>query len=137
MNKYKSILLVEDDEVDVMTLKRVFRKISVDNPLYVCSDGEKVLDWLGEHRKEKPGLILLDLNMPRMNGLEFLHMLKKDKDLQVIPVVVLTTSADLNDQAESFRNNVAGYMLKSIDYQEFILSMTVIRDYWQQSELCY
>lgn len=137
MNKYKSILLVEDDAVDVMTLKRVFRKIAVENPLHVCSDGEKALDWLSKHRKEKPGLILLDLNMPRMNGLEFLRTLKEDEDLRVIPVVVLTTSADPNDRAESFLNNAAGYMLKSIDYQEFIHNMTVIRDYWRQSELSY
>ena len=137
MKKNKSILLVEDDSVDVMTLKRVFKKIRVKNPLHVCGNGEEALQWLEQNKADKPGLILLDLNMPRMNGLEFLKVVKKDEALKIIPIVVLTTSSDPMDRQESFKSNVAGYMLKSLNHEEYLQTIGFIRDYWKRSELAY
>ena len=120
-----------------MTLKRVFKKIKVRNSLHVCGNGEEALQWLEENKKNKPGLILLDLNMPRMNGLEFLKIIKGNEDLKIIPLVVLTTSSDPTDRQESFNSSIAGYMLKSIDRKEYLQTIGFIRDYWERSELAY
>lgn len=137
MKDDKSILLVEDDKIDIMTLKRVFKKIQVKNPLFVCRDGEEALQWLQSHKKNRPGLILLDLNMPRMNGLEFLKVIKQDASLKIIPIVVLTTSTDTTDLEKSYQSNIAGYMQKSINHDEYIQTIGSIRDYWKRSELAY
>ena len=102
--KLLHILLVDDDAVDVMNVQRAFKRNNILNPLYVASDGLEALATLrGEGREKIPGerrLILLDLNMPRMNGLEFLRELREDPDLRHLTVVVLTTSDDLDDEVE-------------------------------------
>lgn len=137
MKDNKNILLVEDDRIDAITVKRVFKKLDITNPLIICENGEEALSWLEEPDNELPGLILLDLNMPRMGGLEFLKILKKKEKYQMIPVVILTTSADPNDRKESFKNAASGYMLKSVDHKEFIETFSCIKNYWKISELAY
>lgn len=137
MKPDKPILLVEDDTVDAMMVKKAFRQLSIAHPLIIKENGEQALEWLRSKPESMPGLILLDLNMPRMNGLEFLKVAKADDELKVIPVVVLTTSEDQQDRVESFSHSVAGYMIKSFDYNEFLETIKGINQYWDMSERAY
>ena len=135
MRSQKPILLVEDDEVDVLTIKRAFKEIRVANHVEVAGDGEDALDVLKHPGQERPCLILLDLNMPRITGLEFLRIVKSDAQLKRIPVVVLTTSTDEQDKIESFNLGAAGYMVKPVDYRQFVEVVRTIDRYWTVSEL--
>lgn len=135
MRSTKPILLVEDDEVDAMTVERALKDIHVTNPLHIASDGEEALAHLRSPGRVKPCLILLDLNMPRMDGIEFLRVAKRDATMKHIPVVVLTSSSEEQDKTESFGLGVAGYMLKPVDYQQFVEVVRTIDMYWTLSEL--
>ena len=129
--KILHILLVEDDEVDVMNVRRSFDKNKITNPLYVAFNGIQALEMLrtGEVPKNRR-LVLLDLNMPRMNGIEFLRELRKDSDLRAIPVVVLTTSDAEKDKIEAFDLNVAGYLVKPVTFPGFAELMATLNKYW-------
>lgn len=135
MHSSKPILLVEDDQVDAMTVKRALKEIHVTNPVDTVENGEDALSFLKDPQNERPGIILLDLNMPRMNGIEFLTIAKQDEDLKRIPVVVLTTSREEQDKVDSFNLGVAGYMIKPVDYQQFVEVVKTIDLYWTLSEL--
>jgi len=135
MKNNRSILLVEDDVVDMMSVKRALKDIKVTNPLIHVENGVDALEYLKSHENEQPAIILLDLNMPKMNGLEFLTIMKKDDHLKRIPVIVLTTSQGELDKVQSFDLGVAGYMIKPVDYQQFVDVMRTIRLYWTLSEL--
>lgn len=131
-----NILLVEDDEVDVLTVKRAFDKNHITNPLFVASDGVEALDKLRDSELPKGRrLVLLDLNMPRMNGIEFLRELRKDPELALTPVVVLTTSNDDQDKVEAYNLNVAGYLLKPVTFTNFCDVMVTLNKYWSLVEL--
>jgi CheY-like chemotaxis protein len=134
MNSDQPLLLVEDDRVDAMTVRRSLRELDSPNPLHHVTNGEEALAFLRDPAKPRPGLILLDINMPRMNGIEFLEHAKNDPELCSIPVVVLTTSKDEADRYNSFSKNIAGYMVKPVDYEQFVEVMRKIRDYWMLSE---
>ncbi|MBI5767322.1 MAG: response regulator [Verrucomicrobia bacterium] len=134
MKNSASILLVEDDLVDVMTVRRALQELRVTNPLHVVHDGEEALAWLRRPGQPAPGVILLDLNMPRMNGLEFLEVAKQDPHLRRLPVVVLTTSKEEHDRVRSFQLSVAGYMVKPVDYRQFVEVIRTIQLYWTLSE---
>lgn len=134
MANYKPVLLVEDDRVDAMTVKRAIRQIKMQHPMVHAENGEEALEYLQNSANEKPWIILLDLNMPKMNGIEFLEIAKKDPELQSIPVIVLTTSKEQQDRIESFRFGVAGYMIKPVDYSQFVEMMEAIKMYWSLSE---
>jgi CheY-like chemotaxis protein len=135
MNCTRPILLVEDDEVDAMTIVRALKEIKVTNPLETTSDGEEALALLKDASRETPCIILLDLNLPRMNGIEFLKVVKQDKALRRIPVVVLTSSREEKDKVDSFELGVAGYMVKPVDYLQFVRVVKAIDLYWTLSEL--
>ena len=135
MRGHKPIMLVEDNQVDVMTVQRALKDLNVTNRLAIASDGEEALAYLRDAENEKPCVILLDINMPRMNGIEFLREAKQDKKLRRIPVVVLTTSGEEQDKVDSFDLSVAGYILKPVDYQHFVEAMKTIDMYWSLSEL--
>ena len=128
-------MLVEDDTVDVMTVKRALKDINITNHLIVASDGEGALSYLRDERNKRPGIILLDINMPRMNGIEFLAAAKKNGLLKSIPVVVLTTSREDQDKVDSFDLGVSGYMVKPVSYAQFVEVMKTINLYWTLSEL--
>ncbi len=130
-----SILLVEDDRVDIMTVKRALKDLKITNPLNITRNGEEALAFLQDERNQRPSIILLDLNMPRMNGLEFLKIIKQDKTLRRIPVIVLTTSEEEQDRIESFDLSIAGYMIKPVDYLKFVEIMKTIHLYWTLSKL--
>ena len=135
MRNSKPILLVEDDRVDAMTVQRAFKELKVTNRLVHSTNGEQALEYLRTDGNNKTCLILLDLNMPRMDGIEFLRIIKSDEVLKRIPVVVLTTSKDRQDIIETFKLNVAGYMVKAVDYKKFVEMIRTINLYWTQSEL--
>jgi CheY-like chemotaxis protein len=135
MKNSKPILLVEDDNVDAMTVQRAFKDLKVTNPLAHAINGEEALDYLRNESNAKPCVILLDLNMPKMNGTEFLKIAKADKTLKKIPVVVLTTSQEEQDIIESFNLCVAGYIVKPVDYKKFVEAIRTIDLYWTLSEL--
>lgn len=134
-----NILLVDDDEVDVMNVRRAFKKNNILNPLYVATNGLEALDMLrgrGEHpMPPNRRLILLDLNMPKMNGLEFLRALRADPELRSLMVIVLTTSSDERDKIEAYNLNVAGYIVKPVTFLSFVEAMAALNKYWSINEL--
>lgn len=136
VEKALNILLVEDDQVDVMNVKRAFDKNRIANPLYVAADGVEAMELLkaGKIPRERR-IILLDLNMPRMSGIEFLRALRADPDLALTPVVVLTTSDDERDKINAYNLNVAGYLLKPVTFVNFVEVMAALNKYWTLVEL--
>ncbi|HCL00070.1 MAG TPA: two-component system response regulator [Candidatus Marinimicrobia bacterium] len=135
MKSKKNILLVEDDRIDVMTVKRALKDINVTNKLDIVNNGEEAIEFLRDKNNDRPCIILLDLNMPRMNGIEFLKAAREEKLLDKIPVVILTTSQEEQDKVESFKLTVSGYMIKPVDYQQFVETIKTINLYWTLSEL--
>ena len=131
----KPILLVEDDQVDTMTVTRALKEIHVTNKLMHVENGEEALDYLQDSTSDKPCIMLLDLNMPIMNGIELLKVVKNDQQLKRIPVVVLTTSEEQQDKVNSFNLGIAGYMTKPVDYRKFVEIMRSIDAYWTMSEM--
>lgn len=131
-----NILLVEDDEVDVMNVRRAFERNNVSNPLYVAGNGLEALEMLRDGTvPSERRLILLDLNMPKMNGIEFLQALRADPELASAPVVVLTTSNDDQDKIDAYNLNVAGYLLKPVTFSNFCERMTTLNKYWTLVEM--
>ena len=135
MRNNKPIMLVEDDQIDVMSVKRALQELNVTNTLNVVGDGLEALEFLRDPANVSPCIILLDLQMPRMGGIEFLQVIKQDDVLKSIPVVVLTTSDEDQDKVASFKLSVAGYIIKPVDYRQFVEAMRTIRLYWTLSEL--
>jgi CheY-like chemotaxis protein len=130
-----TIFLVEDDEVDVMNVRRAFKQHHIVNPLFVASDGIEALAKLrnGEIPKERR-IVLLDLNMPRMSGIEFLREIRKDPDLYSTTVVVLTTSKHDQDVIDAYNLNVAGYLVKPVTFDNFCALMAALEKYWSLVE---
>ena len=136
MKSKKSIMLVEDDLVDTMTVKRALKEIKVTNGIVTAENGEEALKYLNNEENELPCIILLDLNMPRMNGIEFLHAIKKIVRLKRKQVIVLTTSGKAQKyRINSFNLGIAGYMMKPVDYLQFVEVVKAIDLYWSLSEL--
>lgn len=137
--KLFTILLVEDDEVDVMNVKRAFRKNNLKNALLVATNGLEALQILrGENGHEKiqgPTIVLTDINMPKMNGIELLRELRADEELRALRVFVLTTSDDDRDKLDAFKLNVAGYILKPLSFDRFVEAVATLNQYWELCEL--
>jgi len=132
------ILLVEDDSIDVKAFQRAMSKLKITNPVAIARDGVEAWEYL-QHSitdpdEEAPSLVILDINMPRMNGLELLTKIRADKSLHHLIVFVLTTSNDEKDKFEAFNMNVAGYMLKSDMGNSFIRAVELIDSYWRVVE---
>jgi CheY-like chemotaxis protein len=130
-DKLLNILLVEDDHVDVLTVQRAFKRNNIANPIWLASNGIEALELLRsgtvpEHRR----LILLDLNMPKMNGIEFLRELRADPKLASSSVVVLTTSNQEQDRLAAYDLNVAGYLIKPVTFPNFVQLMSAMNKYW-------
>ena len=134
-----NILLVEDDEVDVMAIKRAFRELKIANPITEAKDGIEAFEILrgvnGYVPIPRPLIILLDLNMPRMGGMEFLDELRKDPNLHRCVVFVMTTSADERDRVRAYDKNVAGYVLKHDLGRSFLDAIAMLQHYWRVVEL--
>ena len=130
------ILLVEDDQIDQMNVKRAFERNKIMNPLYIAENGLEALEMLRDGRvPDERRLILLDLNMPKMNGIEFLRSLRADEKLSPIPVVVLTTSNDEQDKVNAYNLNVAGYLLKPVTFTNFVELTAALNKYWTLVEM--
>ena len=135
MRNSRPLLLVEDDHVDAMSVERALKDLNITNPLIHSVNGEQALEYLRTESNKKPCVMLLDLNMPKMNGIEFLKVIKTDERLKKIPIIVLTTSNEDQDIVSSFELSVAGYMVKSVDYEKFVEAIRIINLYWSLSEL--
>lgn len=120
MRSLKPIMLVEDDAADVLIIKRALRELKIDNELVNAGDGEEALEYLKNEGNERPCIILLDLNMPKMNGIEFLEVAKADNELKTIPVIALTTSESSQDITKCFSLGIVGYIVKPVDYKKFV-----------------
>lgn len=139
-DKLTNLLLVDDDDVDVMIVQRAFQKNNITNRLYVAANGVEALSMLRNGGKPPlipptRRLILLDLNMPKMGGIEFLRELRADPDLRKIPVIVLTTSNEEKDKLEAYNLNVAGYIVKPVTFTKFVEVMATVNKYWMLSEM--
>ena len=132
--KLINILLVEDDEVDIMNVQRAFRKNKINNPLFIAHNGLEALEMLRSGNIPKPHVILLDINMPKMNGLEFLQELRLDENLKRISIFVMTTSNEESDIINAYNLNVAGYILKPLSFEKFLNSMSTLNSYWKLCE---
>ncbi len=130
-----SILLVDDDRIDVMMFKRAFEDLKITNPLIHLTDCKEALEYLKNEDNEKPWVVLADLNTPRMSGLEFLTAVKADDALKQIIVIILSGSDDEEDIAESFRLGAAGYIVKPPDYNKLVEMIRTIHAYWTLSKL--
>ena len=132
-DKTITIVLIEDDIIDVEAIQRGFRKHKIANPFLTAPDGMAGLKLLREG-VNKPYLILLDLNMPRMNGIEFLKELRQDDNLKNSIVFVLTTSNDDRDRWAAYEQNIAGYLLKSQAGKDFLHVIEMLDMYWRYVE---
>ncbi len=137
MRNGSPMLIVEDNETDVMCIMRAFEKNGVTKPIVTAANGEEALAYLnGDASNESgsgvrtPNLILLDLNMPIMNGFEFLDAIKRDDRFRAIPVIVLTSSTSKVDMNDSYKNSVAGYIEKPLDPEEYSEIIKILDQYW-------
>ncbi len=133
--KQVSIFIIDDDEVDVQSFKRTFVKLKIANPIYRARDGVEALEMLKMKTVPGPYIILLDINMPRMNGLEFLGELRKDPLLTMAVVFILTTSVADEDIFEAYRLHVAGYIPKQEMDSQFLTVVSFLDHYWRVVEL--
>lgn len=128
-----TILLVEDDEVDIKALRRAFDKLKIANPIRVAQDGVEAWEMLPDI--PRPFLVITDINMPRMSGLELLRKIRESEDFHDSVVFVLTTSNEEQDKFEAYNLNVTGYMLKSEMGSSFTRAIGLIENYWRVVEL--
>jgi len=134
-NGLLNIFLVEDDDVDVMNVKRAFEQNNIRNPLFVAHDGVEALEKLRSREiPQERRVVLLDLNMPRMNGIEFLREVRNDPALCSMTVVVLTTSKNEQDKIDAYNLNVAGYLVKPVTFANFCEVMVTLNKYWSLVE---
>ena len=134
-----TFLIVDDDQVSVMAIKRALKKLRILNPIRVARDGQEALDILrgecGEERILPPYLVTLDINMPRMNGIECLKQVRSDPDLKKLIVFVLTTSANDEDVMNAYNFNVAGYIIKPVTFSKFMEAVGLLENYWLLNEI--
>ena len=135
MTTMVDILLIEDDEVDIMNVQRAFKKNKISNPLYVAHNGIEALDMLTERTIPIPKIVLLDINMPKMGGIEFLSELRKLPELRALSVFVMTTSNEESDKVAAYDLNVAGYILKPLSFEGFCNAVAVLNHYWHLCEI--
>jgi|TARA_R110002051_G_scaffold34256_3_gene76328 CheY-like chemotaxis protein len=128
------ILLIEDDLIEVMKLKRTVSKLNLKHSIVEAKNGEEALNLLRSGDK-LPDIILLDLNMPRMNGIEFLNILKSDELLQYLPTVILTTSENRADLLKCYQAGIAGYVIKPLKYEDYEYKLSSVLQYWEVNQL--
>lgn len=134
MIKSLNILLIEDDTIEVMKFNRVVKTLNLNHKIIEANNGEEALEIL-RIKEIIPDVILLDLNMPKLNGLEFLRILKNDESLKFIPSIVLTTSSNHKDLLECYKIGIAGYLLKPLKYDDYMERIKKLLDYWSINEL--
>lgn len=128
------ILLIEDDVIEVMKLNRAVSSLQLNHRIHEASNGEEALKVL-EQKDKLPDIILLDLNMPKINGIEFLRIIKGDERLRHIPTIILTTSSNQRDLLECFKIGISGYVLKPLKYEDYVSKIEKLLAYWSINEL--
>ena len=134
MIKSLKILLIEDDTIEVMKLNRTINSLQLKHRIIEAKNGEEALEILNK-KNNLPDIILLDLNMPKINGIEFLRILKNDEVLKYIPTIVLTTSNNHRDVLECYKIGIAGYMIKPLKYEDYMAKIEKLLAYWSINEL--
>lgn len=134
MKNRLSILFIEDDVVETMKMNRTVNKLGVSYDIKEAKNGEEALKLL-ETKNNLPDIILLDLNMPKINGIEFLKILKNDETLKYIPTIILTTSSNRKDVLECYKIGIAGYVLKPLKYEDYVSKLEKVLSYWSINEL--
>ena len=134
MEKALTILLIEDDQIEVMKFNRTISKLELKHKVIEAKNGEEALNILSK-KDRRPDIILLDLNMPKMNGIEFLTILKKDDELKYIPTIILSTSSNHRDLLECYKIGIAGYMIKPLKYEDYMKNVNKVLSYWSVNTL--
>jgi CheY-like chemotaxis protein len=134
MKKNLNILLVEDNLIEIMKMKRAISLLNLNHKLYEAENGEEAIKFL-EGKSNTPDIILLDLNMPRINGIEFLKILKQNGNFKHIPTIILTTSCNQKDLLECFKIGMSGYVLKPLKYEDYVKKIEAVLNYWSINEL--
>ena len=130
------VLVVEDDEHDVVATRRAWQRERISNPLRIVGDGEACLDYLYQRSPfdaasaPRPGIVLLDLHLPRMNGLEVLRALRADPDFLHLPVVMLTSSRDEQDRLQSYASGASAFITKPVGFENFAAAVKAISEFW-------
>jgi len=135
MKNKLSILLIEDDMIEVMKFNRTITSLQLNHSIIEAKNGEEALNILENNNNNLPDIILLDLNMPKISGIEFLSILKKDKELKYIPTIILTTSNNQKDLVECYKIGIAGYVLKPLKYEDYVSKIELLLNYWSINEL--
>jgi len=128
-----SFLLIEDDEIERMKFKRIFSKLGYQHSIIEALNGEEAIEIIDSGKI--PDIILLDLNMPKMNGLDFLRHFKKEEQLRYIPIVVLTTSNNHQEIKNCYKEGASGYIIKPLAYEDYVVRITGLVNYWEQNEI--
>lgn len=134
MIKKLKILLIEDDMIEVMKLNRTISTLKLDHTIIEANNGEDALQLL-EQKDNLPDIILLDLNMPKMSGIEFLTIIKDTDEFKHIPIIILTTSDNQKDLLECYRIGISGYVLKPLKYDDYVKKIEAVLNYWSLIEL--
>lgn len=134
MNPKLDILFVEDDQIELMKLNRTITKLEMSHNIFEAKNGEQAIEIL-KSKKVVPNIILLDLNMPKMSGLEFLKILKADESLRYIPTIILSTSNNHNDVISCYEVGIAGYIVKPLKYEDYVQKLKAVLTYWSTNEL--
>ena len=134
MKKKLKILLIEDDTIELMKLNRAMLSLNMNHKVTEVNNGEDALELL-LNKEYYPDIILLDLNMPKINGIEFLSILKTNESLKFIPTIILTTSSNKKDLLECYNIGIAGYVQKPLKYQDYIAKINILLSYWSANEL--
>ncbi|WP_047244935.1 response regulator [Maribacter thermophilus] len=129
-----NILLIEDDSIEIMKLERTVSKLEVKHKITKAKNGEEALEYLKSDSR-LPDIILLDLNMPRMSGIEFLSILKTDEAFKYLPTIILTTSENRADLLECYKAGIAGYIIKPLKYEDYESKIKKVLSYWEVNEL--
>lgn len=135
MNDKLRILVIDDDTIESMKINRAMSDLNLNHQLIECRNGEEALKFLVNEDIQLPDLIFVDLHMPKMNGLEFLKKYKTDPHLNHIPAIVFTTSANDNDLKQSYVAGIAGYIIKPLKYQDYVLKLKAVLEYWSLNKL--
>lgn len=134
MSRSLNILLVEDDTIEIMKFNRVLNNLKTKHKITEAHNGEDALNLL-EDRSVNPDIIILDLNMPKVNGIEFLKIIKQDEVRKYIPTIILTTSNNHTDIKECYKMGIAGYVVKPLKHDDYMLSTKKLLEYWSNNEL--
>ena len=134
MKRELKILLIEDDTIELMKLNGAMLSLNMNHKVTEVNNGEDALELL-LNEEYYPDIILLDLNMPKINGIEFLSILKTNESLKFIPTIILTTSSNKKDLLECYNIGIAGYVQKPLKYQDYIAKINILLSYWSANEL--